>query len=472
MTTHNPQLQRRPLREAMMAAMGKPAAEPVAAGGRAGARSRGGHLLAWLTPVVLLCTTPQAESETWVLDADSAEHVQVAMAPDGRAVVVWTRYPSDARRPRGLFARRLVPGVGFSPAVQITSIVGQHGPARLALDAFGNAFVTWRPSYGGDPRGVWACRLDWAEGWQEPEMIDQCRSQRCHVEDPQVAATPDGAALVVWSVVDVEPAEGSRKSVWARRFVAGRGWDPPQQIDRGDIDVDYVRVAAGWYGFLVAWRGGYSGRGEWPVRARWLDQHGGWGEEKELSSDGFDLAVAMAERGSGLVAWRQDDGYAVGWLDPEAGWQGAVTLFQEFRYWGGSFDVVVDEYGGAALAWKGRGVAWVSRLVPGLGWQEPFELRPRRNEYSVRVSVPALAGNAAGEIAVVWYEWDADAAQAAAWWRRWNGLTGWSSARLLGSGEDYFPWVSAAMDGEGDALVAWTLGGRLEARLRQARLVR
>ncbi len=462
-----------------MAATGKPAAEPVAAGGRSGARSRRAHLLAGLAPVVLLCAAARAEadpSRTWVLDADSAEDVQVAMAPDGRAVVVWARYPLG-RRPQ-VWARRFVPGVGFTPAVWVdgppAAQSARHPRPRLALDAFGNGVVSWSSAVWTDDSYqdvVWATRLDWAEGWQQPEIIGRCRPDTCSIEaGPEVAVTPDGSALVVWATHDWSGPPGT---VWASRFVAGHGWEPPQQIDQRSLErIDDVRVAAGRRGFLMGWNGDR-------VTAGWLDRDGNWREEKDQPDYPWcvHLALAMAERGPGLVAWRRmggDDGYGVDWFDPEAGWQGAVTLFREPRYWGWAFNAVVDENGGAALASVGfnhRG-AWVSRFVPGLGWQEPFELRPAGNF----ISIPVLAGNAAGDIVVVWNErhdaldWrEAPGHLEKVWCSRFDGLAGWSSARLLASGwvEGYGQdrSVGAAMDEAGDALVAWTLDGRLEATL-------
>jgi len=182
--------------------------------------------------------------------------------------------------------------------------------------------------------------------------------------------------------------------------------------------------------------------------------------------------VAMGERGAGVVAWAEQlGGLAVDWFDPEAGWQGTVALFQGLFCWDPA--VVVDGYGGAAMAWRSvvgdadadAEAAWVDRFVPGQGWQVPLELRPAGGHASDPVFSPILAGNAAGEIVVVWHQ--VQGSLDTVWCRRFGDLAGWSPAEVLASGErqGFRTSASAAMNEAGDALVVWTLGGRLEGRV-------
>ncbi|MEQ6341252.1 MAG: hypothetical protein M3A44_06245 [Gammaproteobacteria bacterium] len=69
--------------------------------------------------------------------------------------------------------------------------------------------------------------------------------------DPQIAVDGNGNAFAVWAKFD-----GTRKNIWANRYVAGSGWGRPQMIENDNAgDADLPQIAFDAAGNAVAiWR--------------------------------------------------------------------------------------------------------------------------------------------------------------------------------------------------------------------------
>jgi hypothetical protein len=270
--------------------------------------------------------------------------------------------------------------------------------------------------------------------------------------DPAVAVAADGAALVLWQ--QTVQSGGYESSLWARSFSPARGWGTAQLIDDSDR-VDEHRVAAGGGArFLAVWRRG-SGIGASGLG--WDDR---WGPPRMLSDDGFRPYVAVGAGDHAFVVWQVSWPPAFGCdrFVPGTGWVGGRVLYSETDDMGVFPRVVVDERGGAIVAWHGVPFSvhgpsqittpvWAGRFEPAFGWQEATELAPDGGP-------PVLGGNDRGDAIVVWIESDGSVFEL--WAARWEGGSGWGTPTLVVEGDAAAGAAGdVAMAPDGDALFAW-----------------
>jgi hypothetical protein len=146
----------------------------------------------------------------------------VALAANGDGLALWALRKEDSW---GIWSSRYrAATTTFDAAVRVDDQDDDDSTQpRLALDARGTAFATWRRS-DGLTDSTWASRLaGGAEGWDEPALLD--RSTRLAV-NPTIAAGGDGHAVASWLGV------GTFYDVFASRFDPKSGlWDLPARLD-------------------------------------------------------------------------------------------------------------------------------------------------------------------------------------------------------------------------------------------------
>lgn len=89
--------------------------------------------------------------------------------------------------------------------------LGADFESQIAVDDNGNAIAVWTQCIATDC--LWVSRYTPAGGWTAPEAV-----AGEDVAGPKVVMEADGNSTVMWMVTD---ALGSRKQLWARRYVAG-----------------------------------------------------------------------------------------------------------------------------------------------------------------------------------------------------------------------------------------------------------
>jgi hypothetical protein len=129
--------------------------------------------------------------------------------PAGDAVAIWRQ--SDGTRD-ALVSARFNPATGWAPAVAIDSQVGDVDVSSgLALNSLGDGFAIWRQPESGIDR-VWVRRYQNGAGFiGSPAPIDAGVATPGSSQD--IAVDGSGAALAVWSLTS-----GGIEQIWSNRF--------------------------------------------------------------------------------------------------------------------------------------------------------------------------------------------------------------------------------------------------------------
>ncbi|GEM_PF-1169816 len=135
--------------------------------------------------------------------------IRVAMNAAGEAMVVWG-HEVDSRS--DIWANRYSPDSGWGKPQRIETNAGGAGYAQVVVDAAGNALVVWRQTDGWQ-QSIWANRYLAGRGWGQAELLEN--SHQGEANHPQIAMDAAGNAIAVWIQSD-----GSRNHIWANRWIA------------------------------------------------------------------------------------------------------------------------------------------------------------------------------------------------------------------------------------------------------------
>jgi hypothetical protein len=237
--------------------------------------------------------------------AETGGSPQIAIANDGRAVVVWHELRNGVFR---IWANRYRPGGGWGLAQGISPELrdGAIFP-DVGGDALGNAMAVWMRSAGGPLRDIEARRFDAALGWG---TLVPVATGRAYPGFPRVAVDATGNALAVW----LESPDSGGTEVWAAWFSAGSGWGPAQRLQAPTaFGADAPRVAMDARGNGVAvWRRSDNERRIiWAAR---FEPTGGWKQPEAVgvgpsaTVEVAPVAIALSPGGDGIAAWQQFDG--------------------------------------------------------------------------------------------------------------------------------------------------------------------
>jgi hypothetical protein len=230
-------------------------------------------------------------------DAALASSPAVAVDPGGNAIAVWSMADTATFN---IWSARYTVGNGWGEAAVIeNNDSGDAEVPQIGVDAQGNAVAVWRQTNGAR-YDIWSNRYtqgDWGGAVRiEPD------DDESDADAPQVAVSPSGTAVAVWSLSD-----GEREEVWANDYAPSRDWGRAQRIDGGDSSQETApQVAADREGRAVAvWRQARGGSDE--IWANQYAVHAGWGEAIPISPrDQTELgspSVAMNANGSTFALW-------------------------------------------------------------------------------------------------------------------------------------------------------------------------
>ncbi|MGB3492385.1 MAG: hypothetical protein WBA57_06645 [Elainellaceae cyanobacterium] len=141
---------------------------------------------------------------------------KVAIATDGRFVVVWTGDDGDES---GVFAQRFSSnGTPLGDEILInTEIDESQDGAAIAMDADGNFVVTWESEdQDGDRRGIFAQRFD-ADGVAIGDEFQVNTETSGNQDNAAIALGPNGEFVVVWESDDQDK---SGSGIYGQRFDA------------------------------------------------------------------------------------------------------------------------------------------------------------------------------------------------------------------------------------------------------------
>jgi FG-GAP-like repeat len=324
-------------------------------------------------PLVWAQAVPQWGSPT-MLEAGSGEAQYPRLAADasGTAVAVWAQQDGTYS---SIWATRYVIGQSWETATLIEANPGDARGPWVAMDGNGNAVVVWS-QYDDAYLSIWANRYVVGEGWGTPTLLETNPGE---ASETWISMDTSGNAIAVWRQTD-----GVDLSIWANRYVEGKGWGTPTLIEHAPGFASFPHVELDSSGnALVVWYQGPDSNS----RSIWANRYTigqGWGpptllENNPGNAQGPD--VAIDSDGSAIAVWRQFDGV----------------------------DISI----------------WAARYVPGEGWDTPIPIETNVGE-AVR---PAVAMDQSGNAVAVWVQFDGT--YDSVWANRYVVGEGWGSATLI-----------------------------------------
>lgn len=226
---------------------------------------------------------------------------QVAVGPDGTAVVAWTRWDGANFR---IQERRIDPGGSPEEATRTLSGSGQDAAdPQLDVGPDGTATIVWRRFDGFHP--LIQVRRIAPDGTSEESSQRLSESGQDAVE-PDVAVGPDGTATVVWSRFD-----GERSVVQERRVDPDGTLTTTAGLSTAGQNAIEPQVELGPGGeATVVWTR-FDGS-NWIVQGRRIDAAGApAGGAFDLSAGGRSAAepqLAIGSDGVATVVWDRYDG--------------------------------------------------------------------------------------------------------------------------------------------------------------------
>jgi hypothetical protein len=384
--------------------------------------NQGNVIVAWREGDGVKLRRQYGSTRSWgaitpIEDRGTTDEVQVAMAENGHALVIWYMNSSQVDPAlQGLWARHSRDrGLTWSGPIHVHA-----GPvyyeAVVAMAASGVARVAWQES-SANVNSLWSARFDPVTG-TFPDLGQVKLGSDSDERYPRLAIDRDGAGLLVW----VQDDEQDNDSIWASAF-SDTGSLSPQLID------DYTTDAAG------------------------------------------EVAVAIAADGSrGMAVWQQRNGstsadlFHNSWVRGTTGWQGPQKVLN--ADWVSSPAVVIDRAGNATVAYTQpiTGYNWnviqVRKGAMSSTWEpaQPLETANRAGGTTLEDPIPRLGIDGAGDIHAIWRRKVSDAAMsetASVIVRRYSAATmTWQPEVNLGEITDlkaYHPEIAVADEGRAAA---------------------
>ncbi len=180
------------------------------------------------------------------IDAGAGEAVspRLAVHANGSAIAAWSR--RDGTGNRRIATARFVPGAGWRPPDEISTVGEDAYDVQVAMDAVGNAIAAWEQEIDGEETIV-ARRFEAGRGWSAPARLEIDGAEGYA---PRLAVSPAGSAVVAWI-----RADGETGTIVAARYTRERGWERPLTVQGGELlyvfDLHIAANARG--GVLAAW---------------------------------------------------------------------------------------------------------------------------------------------------------------------------------------------------------------------------
>jgi hypothetical protein len=233
-------------------------------------------------------------------NAGNAQSVKVAVNAAGNATAVWSQ--SDGTR-FNIVANRYTVGTGWGAATLIEGDnIGNASLPDIAMDPDGNAMVVWRQT-DGTRDNIWANRYAPATTWGTAELIETDNAGTA--SGSRVVLDSQGNAIAIW-----QHSDGLHSNIRANRYAAGSGWGtsvlvyasaniaatPQISIDRSGNALAVWRDSS-LAGFSI-WAGRYVRGGAWETAV----------QIEPGTGDATTPEVAIDNRGNALAVWAEADG--------------------------------------------------------------------------------------------------------------------------------------------------------------------
>ncbi len=258
------------------------------------------------TGFVVDAASARAGSERWsaptALDGPAElDRLAIAVSPSGAAVATWVQFVSGSdftgehseviaavRSTRGVWGSAVRLGSEYEPGGEADPTNYPPGP-RVAIDRAGAAIVVWQHQAGDRVLAEADVFDSRAMRWGASTAI-----AKSDAIDPDVALDGAGDATVAWTTQRNGVATSSR------RLTGGCSWTPAQTLLRAQVNISVPHVAASPDGAaMIVWQG--------PVAAAVRSSPGSpWQRPATLSSaSGGEAQGALDSKGDAVVTWEQ-----------------------------------------------------------------------------------------------------------------------------------------------------------------------
>jgi hypothetical protein len=242
--------------------------------------------------------------ETLSLAGQHSATPEVAVDADGDAVVVWRSH--DGANYRIQLRRRYADGT-LGPVQNGVSLAGQNAfNPQVAVDPDGNAVIVW---YAREGRN-WRIQARWHHLFGLWKPVQTLSAAGQDATAPQLAVDRHGNAVVVWQRND-----GTNDRIQARTRFANGALGPVQNLSAAGENAEQPQVAADRDGnAVIVWR--FGGASDYRIQARTRAMDGTLGPVQTLSEAGQDASfpqVAVRRGGAvdkALAVWSRFDGTA------------------------------------------------------------------------------------------------------------------------------------------------------------------
>jgi hypothetical protein len=400
--------------------------------------------------------TPQTISDP----GQDAFEPQLAFDQGGNTLAVWTRSGGTNRRVQAAFR----PAGGSFGAAQTLSDEGQHAFApQVAVDPQGNAIVIWDRSDGTN-RHVQAALRPADGSFGRTQTLSAAGGSAF---EPRIVFDSRGGAVVVWRQLN-----GANVRVQATFRQPGNGsFEPPQTISADGQSAGSPKVAIDGQGNAIAvWEGsvGTNRRIQAAVRRagkqfqlpETISESGGVTSEPQLAIDG---------QGNPIVVWQRFDGTN---RRIQAAFRAAaqtISLAGEDAVF--APQVKFDAHGNAVAIWRGRDdvnnrIQAAFRPAGG-----SFRLPQIISSAGQSDNSPEVAVDGQGNAVAIWERRDGTDRRIQAAFRPAGGSFG--PPQTLSTDDDNILEQQLALDGQGSAVAVWLwkrdgANDRIQAALRPA----
>ncbi|MCY1000589.1 hypothetical protein OWM54_25925 [Myxococcus sp. MISCRS1] len=170
-------------------------------------------------------------------------YAEPVAGPGGTALALWSGLGAVEVE---LWARRFVPGSGWSTPERLEEVLGSSGAAQATAEREGRTLVVWPRARDGVTR-LSSRPFDFTRGFRPREDVAPPPKGLVAL-DPRVVSVSAWESLAVWT----QEVEGGRR-IAASRYVLGRGWGPATWLDtETSAQTGFAHVAVGARGDAVA----------------------------------------------------------------------------------------------------------------------------------------------------------------------------------------------------------------------------
>ena len=363
------------------------------------------------TSTIIQAASRPAGSNTWGTASDlsatgqSADSPQIAVASDGSATAVWIRYDGA----NNIIQAATRPAGGSWSAPSDLSVTGQSAfSPQIAMASDGSATAVWS-RFNGAKYIIQAATRPAGGSWGAPTDLSATGQ---NAGTPHIAIASDGSASAVW-----RRSNGANYIVQAASRPAGGSWGAATDLSapgqNADIDPQIAMASDG--SATAVWS--RSNGANSIIQAATRPAGGSWGAPTDLSATGqsaFYPEIAVASDGSATAVWRRSNGannIVQAATRPAGGSWGAPTDLSAAGRNADAPQVAVGSDGAATAVWnRSNGTNSVIQAAtrPGGGsWGAPADVSGPGDAEDAQIAVAPD-----GTAAVIWDEWNSGFIQA------------------------------------------------------------